>query len=53
MNPNSRVSFIEWLSKIKFADWEIPSDIALTFSKADILGRSTFRVVFNTGGYQY
>jgi mRNA interferase HigB len=53
MNPNSRVSFIDWLSKIKFADWEIPSDIGLTFPKADILGQSTSRVVFNIGGNQY
>ena len=43
----------EWLSIIKMADWSIPNDIIYTFNSADILGKSSDRVVFNIGGNKY
>ena len=47
------VSFGKWLTKIKYVDWERPSDIKLTFNTAYILGRGSSRVVFNIGGGNY
>lgn len=35
------------------ADWEMPSDIKKTFRSADILGKSSNRVVFDIGGNNY
>lgn len=52
-NARSRTSFETWLSIIKGADWEQPKDIITTFSRADILGKGTERVVFNIGGNNY
>ena|SRR5579871_822101 len=52
-NAQSRVSFDEWLIKLKYADWEEPTDIQATFSSADLLGNSSNRVVFNIGGNKY
>ena len=46
-------SFQEWINKISIADWNNPSDIPNTFATADILGRSSRRVVFNVGGNSY
>lgn len=42
-----------WLSIAKKADWNIPQDIVKTFNSADILGKSSNRVVFNIGGNSY
>lgn len=52
-HARSRSIFNEWLVKIKYADWEIPSDIKSTFPSADLLGRGTSRVVFDVGGNKY
>ncbi len=52
-NARSRASFDIWLSILKRADWKEPSDIVLTFNSADILGKSSCRVVFNIGGNSY
>jgi len=52
-NPGSRSPFAEWLTKLKHADWEKPSDIQATFGSADSLGKSSSRVVFNIGGNNY
>jgi mRNA interferase HigB len=52
-NPQSKLPFGDWLSKVKFADWEKPMDIQNTFPRADLLGRSCNRVVFNIGGNNY
>ena len=52
-NSRSRTSFVEWLSKVKYADWEKPIDIQGTFGTADLLGKSSNRVVFNVGGNNY
>ena len=52
-NARSRTSFIEWLSKLKYADWEKPTDMHYTFRTADLLGKSSGRVVFDIGGNTY
>ncbi len=52
-NAQSRVSFEEWLVKLKYADWAIPEDIQSSFPSADLLGNSSNRVVFDIGGTKY
>ncbi len=42
-NAQSRDSFEEWLTKIRYADWDKPGDIATTFPGADLLGKSSHR----------
>lgn len=49
----SRVSFEEWLEKIRYADWNVPSDIKQTFASADFIGRRSQRIVFDVGGNKY
>jgi mRNA interferase HigB len=53
MNARSRPSFDEFLEKLKHADWEKPADMKATFNTADLLGKSSNRVVFNIGGNTY
>jgi mRNA interferase HigB len=52
-NPSGRIPFQEWLARIKYADWELPADILLTFARADILGNGSNRVVFDIGGNNF
>lgn len=52
-NAQSRTSFAEWLTKIRYADWEKPADIQDTFPSADLLGKGSNRVVFDIGGNNY
>lgn len=52
-NARSRPSLEEWLVKLKYADWEKPTDMQATFGSADLLGKSSNRVVFNIGGNAY
>ncbi len=52
-NSKSRVPFEHWLTVLKYADWEDPKDIILTYNSADNLGSSSNRVVFNIGGNNY
>jgi mRNA interferase HigB len=52
-NARSRSSFRDWLSKLKYADWEKPADIQATFPGADLLGNGSNRVVFDIGGNNY
>lgn len=52
-NAQSRVSFSECLTKIKFADWENPEDIQDTFPSTDLLGNGSNRAVFDIGGNNY
>ena len=52
-NARSRSSFEEWLEKLKYADWEKPTDMQTTFGSADLLGKNSNRVVFNIGGNSY
>jgi mRNA interferase HigB len=52
-NAQSRAPFGDWLTKLKHADWEKPADMQSTFGTADLLGKSSSRVVFNIGGNNY
>lgn len=52
-NAPARVSFADWLAKIKYADWETPEDIQATFRSADLLGCGSNRAVFDIGGNKY
>ena len=49
-NARSKVSFEIWFSILKRANWEAPINIVKTFNSADILGKSSKRVIFNIGG---
>lgn len=51
----NRNTFINFLIKIRRADWSTPNDIRQTFSNenVDILGNGTNRVVFDVGGNNY
>ncbi len=51
--PTSRSLFEGWMGKLKFADWEKPSDIQKSFRSADLLGKGSNRVVFDIGGNNY
>ncbi len=52
-NARSKTSFRIWLAIVNRADWKEPNDILSTFNSADILGKSSDRVVFNIGGNNY
>jgi mRNA interferase HigB len=52
-NARSRSSFSIWLEMIRYADWNEPADIQKTFGSADLLGKSSSRVVFDIGGNNY
>ena len=52
-NTQSQAPLKNWLSIVKYADWNKPEDIIATFNSADILGNGTNRVVFNIGGNNY
>ena len=43
-------SFEQWLSKLKYADWNSPQDIKRTFNTADLLGKGCHRIVFDIAG---
>lgn len=46
-------SFENWVTTVKYADWETPEDLWQTFGSADLLGQRSSRVVFNIGGNNY
>lgn len=52
-NSLNKGPFNSWVQIIKHADWNKPQDIVTTFNSADILGKSSTRVVFNIGGNKY
>ena len=52
-NASSRSSFDHWIDKLKSADWETTNDIKKTYGSADLIGKSSNRVVFNIGGNNY
>lgn len=52
-HPGSKPSLESWVEKIKFANWKQPSDMMDTFNTADLLGKSSNRIVFNIGGNNY
>lgn len=41
LNAQGRNSFNEWLTKLKYADWNIPADMQVTFPSTDLLGKGT------------
>ena len=49
----SAVSFAAWLQLALASDWEKPVDFQRTFNTADLLGKSSHRVIFNIGGNNY
>ena len=49
-HPSNIKSFQWWLDIIGKADWDRPDDITNTFASADLLGKSSERVVFDIGG---
>lgn len=52
-HPRSKTSLEDWLEKLKLADWEQPGDMKQTYNTADLLGKSSNRVVFNIAGNNY
>lgn len=52
-NANSRPSFDHWVIKLKGADWQTTNDIKKTYAAADLLGKTSNRVVFDIGGNNY
>ncbi len=52
-NAKSRISFGNWLTVLKNADWNEPKDIIASYNTADNLGNNTNRVVFNIAGNNY
>jgi mRNA interferase HigB len=52
-HPRSRTSLEDWVARLRFADWEQPGDIKYTYNAADILGKSSNRVIFDIAGNNY
>lgn len=52
-HPRSKASLVDWVDKIKFADWENPNDMNETFNTVDFLGKSSNRVIFDIGGNNF
>ena len=52
-NVQSKLSFEDWLGKLKTTEWLIPGDITTTYPSADLLGKGTSRVIFNIAGNNY
>jgi mRNA interferase HigB len=52
-NAQSRTALEDWLEKIKKADWEKPADMHTVFRTADLLGKSSARVVFDIARNHY
>ena len=52
-NVRSRLPLQNWLIKLQYADWKTAADISKTFSRADVLGHGSNRVVFDIGGNNF
>lgn len=52
-HARSRVSFDEWLRKLRTANWFLPENIRESYPAADFLGNGTDRVVFDIGGNNF
>ena len=52
-NAQSRSAFDEWCIKLKYADWEVPANMQVTFPSTDLLGKGSNRAVFDIGGNKY
>ena len=53
MHPRSKTSLLDWVEKLKFADWEQPADMKKTFNTADLLGKSSNWVIFDIAGNNF
>jgi len=51
-NATSKKPFLEFLQKIKIADWESIDDVTKTFNRASIICEGK-RIVFRIGGNNY
>jgi mRNA interferase HigB len=51
--PRSKTSLEDWAEKLKLANWEHPGDIKKTFNTADVLGKSSDRVIFDIAGNSF
>ncbi len=51
--PASKAAFQDWLAKAKLANWNVPTDIKSIFPAADLLGKSSSRVVFDIAGNNF
>jgi mRNA interferase HigB len=52
-HASGKSSFENWVTSVKYADWETPENIRQTFGSADFLGQGSSRVVFNIGGNNF
>ena len=52
-HASGKSSFENWLTTVKYVEWNLPDDIRQTFGSADLLGNGSNRVVFNIGGNNY
>jgi mRNA interferase HigB len=51
--PGSKSSLEDWTEKLKLTNWEQPGDMKQSFNTADLLGKSSSRVVFDIAGNNY
>ncbi|MCX6180677.1 MAG: type II toxin-antitoxin system HigB family toxin [Bacteroidetes bacterium] len=49
----SKAAFEDRLNNIKQSDWDKPADILNYFGSADLLGKSSNRIIFDIGGNKY
>ena len=49
-HAESKSSCIDFINKIKAADWEVPEHMKETFTTVDTLGKGSERAVFDIGG---
>jgi mRNA interferase HigB len=52
-HSSSISAFEDWILKTKVATWQNFNDIKKTFNTADVLGKSSNRVVFDINGNHY
>ena len=52
-HSGSKAAFESWLALLKIANWDKPADMNRTYNSADLLGKSSSRVIFNIGGNNY
>jgi mRNA interferase HigB len=49
-HPGSKSALEDWAEKLRVADLQQPANIKSTYNTADLLGRSSDRVIFDIGG---
>jgi mRNA interferase HigB len=52
-HPGIKASLEDWMEKLKLAEWEQSGDMKSTYNIADLLGKSSSRVVFDIAGNNY